>query len=146
MTTYAPHTSASIREFTDLHGRTAIVTGGAVGIGRGIAERLHEAGARIVVADLDGTHAERTAEALHLRRDLTALALTVDVSDEDAVDAMVERAVEQFGAVDILVNNAGGLPLRRAGRHRRRNLPASPRHVNLVGLFLCTKAVPCRAA
>ncbi len=83
-----------------LDGKVAIVTGGAQGIGRAIAEGLAREGARIVVADLRG--AEEAATFLP-----HGLGLTVDVADEGAVQRMVDETVEQCGSVDVLVNNAG---------------------------------------
>jgi NAD(P)-dependent dehydrogenase (short-subunit alcohol dehydrogenase family) len=86
---------------TEIDGRVAVVTGGASGIGQGIARTLADAGARVVIADLDHTQAVRAAEAIG------ALPVTVDVSDAASVSALAETAIAHFGAVDILVNNAG---------------------------------------
>ena len=81
-------------------GKVAIVTGAAQGIGKAIADGLATEGARVVVADLRG--AEAAAAAYD-----GGIGLTVDVSDEDAVQRMVEETVEQCGRLDVLVNNAG---------------------------------------
>jgi 2-deoxy-D-gluconate 3-dehydrogenase len=135
--------SPSYGQLVDLSGRTAIVTGGAMGIGLGIARRLHEAGASVVIADLDPDAAERAAEELRSRRDESAVSVRVDVSDPDDVERMVDTAVETFGGIDILVNNAGIFPM----------LPLSDLdldtfqrvlNVNLTGLYLCTKAASAR--
>jgi NAD(P)-dependent dehydrogenase (short-subunit alcohol dehydrogenase family) len=83
-----------------LDGKVAIVTGAAQGIGRAIADGLATEGARIVVADLRG--AEEAAG-----RYPDGAGLTVDVSDEDAVERMAAETVERAGGIDILVNNAG---------------------------------------
>jgi NAD(P)-dependent dehydrogenase (short-subunit alcohol dehydrogenase family) len=83
-----------------LDGKVAIVTGGAQGIGRAIADGLAAEGARIVVADVRG--AEEAAAAYH-----HGVGLTVDVADEAAVQRMVDETVERCGAIDVLVNNAG---------------------------------------
>ncbi len=129
-----------LSELIDLTGRTAIVTGGAMGIGLGIARRLHEAGASVLVADLDLAAGEHATAALCALRADSALAVRSDVSDHESVDGMVGAAVESFGGVDVLVNNAGIYPM----------LPMSDIDVetfrrvidvNLIGLFLCTKAV-----
>jgi NAD(P)-dependent dehydrogenase (short-subunit alcohol dehydrogenase family) len=83
-----------------LEGKVAIVTGGARGIGRAIADQLAADGARIVVADLEG--AEEAAA-----RYADGVGLTVDVADEDDVARMTAETVERCGSIDILVNNAG---------------------------------------
>jgi NAD(P)-dependent dehydrogenase (short-subunit alcohol dehydrogenase family) len=83
-----------------MHGKVAIVTGAAQGIGRAIAEGLSEAGARIVVADLQG--AEEAAASFP-----DGVGITADVANEDDVQRLVDDVVERFGAIDILVNNAG---------------------------------------
>ena len=83
-----------------LDGKVAVVTGGAQGIGRAIADGLAADGARIVIADLRG--ADDAAAAYP-----GGVGLTVDVADEDAVQSMVEQTVEKCGTVDVLVNNAG---------------------------------------
>jgi 2-deoxy-D-gluconate 3-dehydrogenase len=135
--------ATSLSELIDLSGRTAIVTGGAMGIGLGIVGRLHEAGASVVVADLDEGAAERAAGALRAQRADSALTVRCDVSDPGSVESMLQAAIEAFGGVDVLVNNAGIFPM----------LPLSDLDletfqrvvdVNLTGLFLCTKAVSAR--
>jgi NAD(P)-dependent dehydrogenase (short-subunit alcohol dehydrogenase family) len=83
-----------------LDGKVAVVTGGAQGIGRAIADGLAVEGARVVIADLRG--AEEAAAAY---RD--GVGLTVDVAGESAVQRMVDETVERCGTVDVLVNNAG---------------------------------------
>jgi NAD(P)-dependent dehydrogenase (short-subunit alcohol dehydrogenase family) len=83
-----------------LQGKVAIVTGGAQGIGRAIADRLAADGARIVIADLKG--AEDAAAAF-----ADGVGLTVDVSSEDDVARMAAETVERCGTIDVLVNNAG---------------------------------------
>lgn len=88
-----------------LSGRVAIVTGAGRGIGAAFAAGLAEAGARIVVADIDVASADETAA--RLRSDGgDAQSLRVDVSDEASVDAMTKFAVATYGGIDILVNNA----------------------------------------
>jgi 2-deoxy-D-gluconate 3-dehydrogenase len=100
----------TLSQLIDLSGKTAIVTGGAMGIGRGIAERLHEAGADLLIADLDGSEAGKAADHFNATRMHSALGLQTDVSDATDAKIMVNAAVRQFGGVDILVNNAGIYP------------------------------------
>ena len=83
-----------------MQGKVAIVTGAAQGIGRAIAEGLADAGARIVVADLQG--AEEAASSF-----ADGIGITADVADENDVQRLVDEVVERCGTVDILVNNAG---------------------------------------
>jgi pyridoxal 4-dehydrogenase len=87
-----------------LQDRVAIVTGGAQGIGRAIADKLAEEGASVVVADVNGDGAVAAGEALG------GLGLRVDVSDPAQVASMIEQTVERFGKLDVLVNNAAIVP------------------------------------
>ena len=84
-----------------LDGKTAIVTGGASGFGHGIARAFAEAGARVMVADLNGDGAEMVA------KEINGIAVQVDVANGASVQAMADQAMDQFGHLDILVNNAG---------------------------------------
>jgi NAD(P)-dependent dehydrogenase (short-subunit alcohol dehydrogenase family) len=88
-----------------LAGRSAIVTGGAIGIGRHYSQALAEAGAQVVIADIvDGSEAAKEIAAKHGAD--AAISVTCDVSDESSVKQLVDRALERFGKIDILVNNA----------------------------------------
>ena len=94
-----------------LEGQVAVVTGGGRGIGEGIARTFASAGARVVVA------ARRTDEietvAAQIRSDGgDAIAVTTDVTDDAAVDALARAAISHFGSLSIWVNNAGGSPAR----------------------------------
>ena len=92
--------------YCSLEGKAALVTGAGRGIGREIARGYAEAGADLVLADIDGASASAVADEL-AGRGVEALALEVDVSDSAAVDRMVEQAVARFGRLDVAVNNAG---------------------------------------
>jgi NAD(P)-dependent dehydrogenase (short-subunit alcohol dehydrogenase family) len=83
-----------------MQGKVAIVTGGAQGIGRAIAEALAREGARIVIADLQGA-----GEAASAFQD--GLGITADVADEASVQRLADEVVERYGTIDVLVNNAG---------------------------------------
>jgi len=85
----------------DISGRLAVITGGATGIGRAIAEVLAEGGARIVIADRDLPRAEQAA------RDLGGEAMHLDVTDPVACETQAQDLTSRHGPADILVNNAG---------------------------------------
>ena len=88
-----------------LAGRSAIVTGGAIGIGRHYSQALAEAGAQVVIADIvDGSDVAKEIAAKDGGD--AAISVTCDVSDESSVKRLVDRALERFGKIDILVNNA----------------------------------------
>ena len=88
--------------------QVVLVTGAGSGIGRGIARAVAEEGARVVATDLAGEAAAETATALAAAK-LSAMALTLDVTDEDAVERAFVRVHERFGRLDGVVNNAGVL-------------------------------------
>src|ERR671928_2202803 len=89
-----------------LQGKVAIVTGGAQGMGRAIALRFAQEGARVAVADLKSAEAQRVADEI-AQGGGEAIAAAVDVRRPDQAQAMVDAAVTQFGGLDVLVNNAG---------------------------------------
>jgi 3-hydroxybutyrate dehydrogenase len=89
----------------DLKGKVAFVTGAASGIGFGIAKRFVEAGGRVAIADLNLDAAKTAASQLGGEKD--ALAVAVDVCNEDQVNAGVDLTAKTFGTIDILVSNAG---------------------------------------
>lgn len=126
----------------DLTGRNAVVTGGAVGIGFGIAESFVEAGANVLIADLDEDAARTAAEKL-IQGPGKAAWMAADVSADGAGRAMVDECVRQLGSLDIFVNNAGIYPMVPA-------LDMTPEmfdqvyRVNLRGLVFCSKAAASR--
>jgi 3-oxoacyl-[acyl-carrier protein] reductase len=121
-----------------LKGKVALVTGGARGIGRAIAERLGGLGADLALFDvLDDV--SRTAEELAAALEVRARAYQVDVTSSTQVDAAVGEAVKDLGRLDILVNNAGvtrdGLVMRMKDEDWDLVLG-----INLKGPFLCTRS------
>jgi NAD(P)-dependent dehydrogenase (short-subunit alcohol dehydrogenase family) len=89
-----------------LEGNVAFVTGGASGIGRGIAEVLHSRGASLAIADVDGDAAERVAAEIS-GDGAAAIGLAANVTDRATLDAAVSKALERFGEIGICVANAG---------------------------------------
>src|SRR5262245_56338609 len=90
----------------DLVGRTALVTGGASGIGRALALTWARAGMHVVVADIELDRAEAVAAEARAER-VDAVAVQCDVAQPESVATLVDRAFEHFGAVNLLCNNAG---------------------------------------
>ncbi|MBI2196365.1 SDR family oxidoreductase [Candidatus Daviesbacteria bacterium] len=123
----------------NLSGKIAIVTGGALGIGFGIAYRLAEAGAKVMIADFKEQEAASAVQRL-TEKGWVAKATKVDISNEADVSKMVSETVNAFGELDILVNNAGVYPsipvLQMSLADFDRVIS-----VNLKGVFLCTKYV-----
>lgn len=123
----------------DLSGKTAIVTGGALGIGLAIASRLAEAGANVVIADLKKNEAEKAASELAIKGYMVK-AIVADVAKEDDVKNLVEETVNSFGSIDILVNNAGIYPAIPISKMTATDFEHLIK-INLEGVFLCIKYV-----
>ena len=98
-------TDSSEPDLTDLSGRTAVVTGGANGIGRAIVEALLDEGASVVIADIEAPVLEATVTDLAERGQV--IGVRTDVSDPDSVEALADAVYERFGACHLLFNNAG---------------------------------------
>ena len=96
------------------HGKTILITGAASGIGRATALIFAREGARVVAADIDGAGAEETSAAVRAAGS-EVVSVVTDVTDREAVDAMVAAGIDAYGAIDFLFNSAGA-----AGRRRRR--------------------------
>ncbi len=125
------------KDLLNLTGKTAIVTGGAKGIGYGISYRLAEAGANVLIADMDEATAQKSAEGL-TTKGWSAKALKVDVSLEADIKNMVSTAVSSFGSLDILVNNAGIYPNQPIAVMETADFE-KVLHVNLLSVFMTTK-------
>ncbi len=126
-----------LNKLTDLSGKAAIVTGGAKGIGYGIAYRLAEAGAAVLIADLDEETAYKAAKEFD-ENGWKAASIKTDVSNEDDVKAMVARCKQEFGSVDILVHNAGIYPMTPVAQMTKDQFEKVI-HVNLLSTFMATK-------
>ncbi|MFB6218412.1 MAG: SDR family NAD(P)-dependent oxidoreductase, partial [Halobacteriaceae archaeon] len=120
-------------------GRTCVVTGASRGIGRGIAERFGRDGFDVVVNYRSSAEeAEAAVEAVEAAGG-SAVAVRADVTDREAVDAMVERTHEAFGPADVLVNNAG-INVDTRFENMSREEWDRVMDVNLGGVFNCTQA------
>ena len=125
-----------------LEEQVCIITGGGSGIGRGAALTMAEEGATVVIIGRTASKlASVEAEIAITQVSGTTVSYTLDVSDYNAVEAMVADVLEKFGQIDVLVNNAGH------SSHNRRLLNTTPEEVrsvidsNLIGTFFCTQAV-----
>jgi 2-dehydro-3-deoxy-D-gluconate 5-dehydrogenase len=126
-----------LRELINLNHKGAIVTGGAMGIGLAISRRLAEAGAKVLIADLNG------GEARNASADLNSLgyntkSVECNVTKEDDVKEMISDAVRILGSIDILVNNAGIYPRKPLEEMTGKDFEQVI-SVNLMGTFLCSR-------
>jgi 3-oxoacyl-[acyl-carrier protein] reductase len=124
---------------SQLDDKVAVITGGAQGIGRAIAELLAKRGAHVVIADINLEKAEATAQAIAASTGRRALAIKTNVIDSESTRAMVDRTIAEFGQIDILINNAGttrdNLIVRISDADWDLVLG-----INLKGAFNCSKA------
>lgn len=126
-----------LADLLKIENKTAIVTGGAKGIGKGIVYRLAEAGANVLIADIDETAAQQTVSEFR-RNGWQVSATKTDVSNEDAIIAMVDKCQEEYGSLDILVNNAGIFPPAPIAQLTEEQFEKVT-HINLRSCFLATK-------
>jgi NAD(P)-dependent dehydrogenase (short-subunit alcohol dehydrogenase family) len=133
----------SLAQLISLEGRSCVITGGAKGLGLAASRRLAEAGAAVMIGDIDAVSAKAAAEELTRRFGSEVSATALDVSDSSSVAALADAAMVAFGAVDIWVNNAGVYPstpiLAMSDGDWDRVLD-----INLRGAFLgCREAARC---
>ncbi|WP_264737022.1 SDR family oxidoreductase [Cytobacillus firmus] len=91
---------------SNFKGKTVIVTGGASGIGKGIAETFAGKGANVIIADIDEMRGKKLEESLN-KKGLTSMFIRADVKNEAEIKGLIIKTYESFGAIDILINNAG---------------------------------------
>ncbi len=141
---------SSIFEQYSLRDHVIILTGGCGLLGTQYAVDLVDAGAHVVVADIDEARAESVAQAAMVGKESRAVGIGVDVSDKASVTAMVKRVMDLFGRVDGLVNNAAINPKMDADAMKDHvltfeNYPVEMFNqslaVNVTGMFLCAQAV-----
>jgi NAD(P)-dependent dehydrogenase (short-subunit alcohol dehydrogenase family) len=121
----------------DLSGQTAIVTGGATGIGEAISKRLADAGATVVVADLNKEGAERAAASLPNN----SFGVEVNVSSSSSVKAAVDAVLAKTGRIHILVNNAGVAGKAAPIQDQTDDDFERVMQINVNGVFFCCRAV-----
>ena len=127
--------------YFDLTGKVALITGGATGIGRGIAEGLADAGASIVIAARRLDKCEEACQVIHERTGVKTFPYRCDITDKNQIQELVEAVIKEFGHIDILVNNSG------IGGSEKPVLKMSDEDwdrvidINLKGVFLLSRAV-----
>ena len=126
-----------------IKGKISIVTGGARGIGRAIAEKLAEEGATLIITDINEEMAQSTASDIAKKFNVETLVLKHDVSSEESTKEVVDEVIQKFGKIDVLINNAGIT--------KDSNFMMMPKPswdmviaINLTGAFLCSKYVSKR--
>ncbi len=126
----------------ELENKPALVTGGAMGVGRGIATVLAQHGARVLIADIDGKAAAETATAISKAGHMAA-ATTMDVREPDQVEAALDALEQRFGPVEITVNNAGATS-RQPFLEMELEFFEWLIRLNLTGVFICGQAAARR--
>jgi len=124
----------SILDRYSLEGQVAVVTGAGRGIGEGIAKDFAKAGARVVVAARRTKEIEAVAEAIRTDGG-EAIAVTTDVTDDAALDALGKAAIDAYGKLTIWVNNAGGSPMRMPIRELPRDEWDRTIALNLTSIY-----------
>jgi 2-deoxy-D-gluconate 3-dehydrogenase len=126
-----------VSQLLDLTGKAAIVTGGALGIGYGIANRLAEAGAQVLIGDINAEALEKSVASLSAKG-YTVKGKKTDISSENDTISLVNNGLELFGKLDILVNNAGIYPTCKT-TEMSSELWNRVLNTNLKGPFICCR-------
>lgn len=129
----------SVLEKFQLKDQVAIITGAARGLGLSFAKALADAGASIVIADLDRQAAIKASDEIS-ERGVTSIPVEVDVTKKDQVDAMVDEVIDRFGKIDILFNNAG-IVIHEKAEDMTYEQWSKVMDVNLNSVFLVSQAV-----
>lgn len=124
----------------DLHGKTALITGGSKGLGKAMAEGLASAGADLVLTSRHADEVQAAAEQIAGEYGVRAAGIQADVTDPEQVQASVDRVIEEFGKLDILICNAG-INIRGPIDELTYDQFKQVHDVNVDGVWLC-----CRAA
>ena len=125
-----------------LKDRVAIITGGSMGIGKGITLKFADEGCSVVIADISDSEGQKTVEEIS-RKGGKALYINCDVTNSIKVEDMVKKTADTFGKVDILVNSAGGIPgfAGEGIEHTSNEMWDKIVDLNLKGVFFCCRAV-----
>lgn len=124
----------------DLTGKAAIVTGGSKGLGKAMAAGLASAGADVLLVSRHEDEAQQAATEIAADFGHRAIGIATDVTDQQQVEAMAARAVQEFGRIDILINNAG-INIRGAIDEITHEQFRQCQSINVDGPWLCAKAV-----
>ena len=128
-----------IKQF-DLTGRSAIITGGSKGLGHAMAAGLASAGADVVLTSRNVEEVESAAQQIADDYGQRAIGMKADVTSADDIDAMANRAMDEFGKIDILINNAG-INIRGPIDELTFEQFAEVQNINVHGMWLCNKAI-----
>lgn len=123
-----------------LEGKVAIVTGGAKGLGYGISRRLANDGAKLLITGREGKATEAVAKQIRDEIGAEAIGIATDVSVKAEVEAMIQRAVDEFGGLDILVNNASNMGPNVLMEHKTDEMIQNTLNVALFGSWWGMKA------
>lgn len=135
----ADHSTRSLAELCSLAGRRAVVTGGAKGIGAATATRLAEAGADVMIADLDESGAASLAVELAGRFGRRTVSTRIDIADTATIVAAADLCLEQFGGIDIWINNAGIYPTTGPALEATDEFVDRLLAVNVRGTYACSR-------
>ena len=124
-----------------LQGKVALLIGGAGLLGKNYAEILSDAGANVVIADIDQEVCSLVAEGITQRNNLEALGVQVDITQRESVEAMVQKVLKKFGRIDILINNAVARPKPMSVEDYDLDNWRFAISVNVDGVFLCCQVV-----
>lgn len=134
-----------IKKLFDLSGRIVIITGAAGNLGSKYAEGLTQAGANVVLADIDYATCKQLGKQLENKYSIKNLAIKLDLNDKSSIENMVSKTMKQFSKIDILINNAAYQGNSKSRKIKFENFPLNEWNkavsVNLTGVFLTCQEV-----
>ena len=129
----------AVMDMFDMKGKVSVITGGAQGLGKAMAEALAEAGSKIVIGEINTELGEETANGLKDKYGIDAIVVKCDVTKPEDAQALADKTVEAFGRIDVLINNAGITKHIGAADVLPEDWLAVI-NVNLNGVFYCSQA------